>query len=130
MDEGALLVGRIERWAYTITVTLALAGTLLGGAAVGLGVVAGGLVGVLNVKWLHLFLRIVLAADRRVAKVLTHLGILLRYLALTAVLLVILKTGWVHPVGVLLGVSVVVVAVVVAGLLHSLRSPEPADQPG
>jgi hypothetical protein len=130
MDEGALLVGRIERWAWALTAALSLGGFLAGGLAVGGGVAAGGAVGILNFRWLHFFLRIVLVADLRWTKVLTHLGMAVRYLALTVVLLLLIKSGWVNLVAVLVGLSVVTVAVLGAGLMHGLQTSEPANQIG
>lgn len=130
MEEGALLVGRIERWAWALTVALSLAGFLAGGLAVAGGVAAGGAVGILNFRWLHFFLRIVLIADTRWAKLLAHLGTGARYLALTAVIVLLIKTRWFNLLAVLAGLSVVSVAVVGAGLTSSLQSSRTADQPG
>lgn len=130
MDEGALLAGQIERWALVLTAALSLAGFLAGGVAVGGGVAAGAIVGILNFKWLHFFLRVVMSAGRQWAKVLTHLGTVIRYLALTVVLLLIIRSGWVNLLAVLVGLSVVTVAVVGAGLIHGLQTSEPANQAG
>jgi hypothetical protein len=130
MDEGALLAGRIERYALLLAAVCSLVGGIVGGVPVGGGIAAGALVGILNFKWLHFFLRIVLVADLRWAKVLTHMGMAVRYLALTVVLLLLIKSGWVNLVAVLVGLSVVTVAVVGAGLMHGLQTSEPANQIG
>ncbi len=130
MDEGALLVGRIEKWAWALTAVFSVVGWIGGGFAFGAGVAAGGIVGILNFKWLHFFLRLAMAADRRWAKLLAHLGTAVRYLALTAAVLVLIKTRWVNLFAMLVGLSVVSVAVIGAGLLHGLEASKPANQPG
>lgn len=130
MDEGVLLVRRIEMWAWGMTVVLSALGYLLGGAAVGGGVAAGSVVAILNFKWLHFFFRIAFAADRRWAKAFTHLGLASRYMALTAVVYLLIKTHWVNLLAVLAGLSVLTMAVVVVGLLHGMQSSRTADQTG
>lgn len=130
MDEGAVLAARIERWILLLAAGASLAGFVGGGARVGGGIAAGAVVGMLNFRWLHFFLRIVIAADRRWARVLTHLGTMGRYLALTVVMVLLIRSQWVNLLAVLAGLSVVIVAVVGAGLLHSLQASDPAGQPG
>lgn len=130
MDEKLLLVKRVDKWALGLTALFSLAGWMVGGGAVGVGVAAGGVVAMLNFKWLLFFLRIVFAADRRWAKVLTHLGVVVRYLALTVIVVLLIKSHHVNPLAVVVGLSIVSVAVVVAGLLHGLQSIRAAGQTG
>jgi len=126
--EPLLLVGWIEKWALGLTACFSLAGWVVGGVA---GVAVGGLLATLNFRWLQFFtFRVVLTADRRLMKTLTHLSVAVRYLALAVVLWLLIKSPRVDLVGLLVGLSVVTLAVVVAGLLHSLRSSRPVDLAG
>ncbi len=129
--EPLLLVGWIEKWALGLTACFSLAGWVVGGVAVGASVAVGGLLATLNFRWLQFFtFRVVLTADRRLMKTLTHLSVAVRYIALAVVLWLLIKSPRVDLVGLLVGLSVVTLAVVVAGLLHSLRSSRSVDLAG
>lgn len=122
-EELQLLVGWVDRWVLGLTAGFSLVGWLLGGGTVGVGVAAGGLVAIFNFKWLQFFtFRVVLAAGGPWAKVLTHLGVAVRYLALSVILLALIKSQWVNLFGLLVGLSVVSLAVAVVGLFHGLQS--------
>ncbi|MFQ6672272.1 MAG: hypothetical protein ACE5KY_03140, partial [Candidatus Tectimicrobiota bacterium] len=89
------LIGWIEKGAVGLTAVFALAGWVVGGGAACAGVVAGGLVALLNFKGLQLFAgRVVLAADGQWARALTQVSAVARYLALTGVVVVLIKIQW------------------------------------
>lgn len=131
MDKDLLLlVGSIEKWAVGLTAAFSLAGWVIGGGAVGAGVAVGGVVVLVNFKGLRFFTcRVALAAERRWAKVLTHVSIGVRYLALSGVFWVLIQHRWVDLTGLLVGLSVVSLAVTVAGVRHGLQASRPERVP-
>ena len=99
------------------TTALALPAAALGGAPATLGVVAGGGLGILNFWWLATRATAacqVLAGARSGAAWLIATG--LRLAAVGVLCALLLLTGWIHPVGLLVGLTVLPVAAVAQGL--------------
>jgi hypothetical protein len=130
MEEGRQLVDRVELCIIGLTGVFSSLGALFAGWPGALGVAAGGLVGLVNFKGLYFFTRLIFALDRRWTRLFTHMSVLLRYLALTALVLIIIRSGWVNPVALLVGLSLVTVSVILVGLIHGLRLSDPARQAG
>jgi ATP synthase I subunit len=99
------------------TAALAVPAAVLGGGPGALGVVAGGGLGTLNFWWLAARAAAaceVLAGGRSSATWLIATGIRLAVVGVLCALL--LLTGWIHPVGLLVGLTVVPGAAVAQGL--------------
>lgn len=125
------VVGWIENGALGLTVGFALVGWAVGGPAVAAGVAAGGLVALANFKGLRWFAsRAVFAGSKETVKGLAYIGGALRYLALSLVVWALVSSRLVDLVGLLVGLGVVSLAVVVAGLLHGLEASRSADVVG
>lgn len=112
------LVARVTAWIGLGALTLALPAAWLGGQAGALGVLAGGALAVLNFRWL---------ARRTLASLLpggsaarASAAATVRLLVALAGPAVVIATGVVHPVGLVVGLTLLPCAVVVLGL-HATR---------
>ena len=93
---------------------LAFAATWVFGARAGLGVIAGGAFALGNVWWLA---RGALSiSDPKLAQARWSLSVALRFLALAAAVGVVLGTGLAHPVALVVGLTVLPLALIVEGL--------------
>ncbi len=132
MNEECLrLVGWIEKGALGLTAAFSLAGWALWGPDVAAGVAAGGVVGLANFKGLRRFAaRAVVAAGKESVRGLAFVSGALRYLALSVVVWALVSSRLVDLVGLLVGLGVVSLAVIVAGLRHGLEASRSADVVG
>lgn len=130
-EECLRLVGWIEKGALGLTAVFSLAGWVVGGPAVAAGVAAGGLVALVNFKALRWFTaRAVVSAGKKSVKGIALISGALRYLALSVVLWALVSSRLVDLVGLLVGLGIVSLAVIVAGLRHGLEASRSADVVG
>jgi hypothetical protein len=105
-----------------IVVALALPAAWVGGLTGALGVLAGGLLGVVNFWWLSgqalAACAAVTGAARRDVWVLLAA---LRLMVVAALCAVLFVTGWIHPVALLVGLTVLPCALIARGL-HVARA--------
>ncbi len=94
---------------------LAALGFWLLGAPVGLGVLAGGALAVVNFRWLVLRAAIVTATGGGSAAAWV-LGAALRFIACAAACGVLLAYGWAHPLALVVGFTVLPCDVIARGL--------------
>jgi len=109
-------LGRIEGWSWGALGLLSLA-ALPFGRAWSLGLLVGGGIALGNFRWLRLSVGHLVRSFRgRAGRPLWALGYGLRYLVIFGLLAAVLKTGWIHPVGILVGLAVLPVSLLVGGL--------------
>ena len=126
---------KIANW--VVLAFLVLAGLLWQGREFALGVLVGGLVVVINFHLLHRALKGVLEraplspreAQGR-AKALFAARQLLRFFALVAVIYLLVRHGWVNVLGLVVGLSTVVLTLIMAAIyeITKLKNKE-ADSP-
>ena len=108
-------MGFVKRTSVDAAVSLgvvALVVAALGGVPAGVGVLAGGALGLGNLWWLAR--RAVAASDIRVS--LWSLGTVLRLAAIGGAVAVVLGTGAAHPLGVVVGLTVLPFVLIARGL--------------
>lgn len=88
---------------------------------VSLGVFFGGMVSIISYRWLHQSLKRVLAQPHNGSARTFQARYLLRLGALTVIVFVLLTRVEVHPVGLAVGLSVVVVNLLCTTLLRTLQ---------
>ena len=99
---------------------LAALGWWLLGAPIGLGVLAGGALAVVNFRWLVARAAIATATGSASAAA-WILGAGLRFAACTAACGILLATGWAHPVALVAGFTVLPCDLVARGLASARR---------
>ena len=93
---------------------LALAIALVAGPAVGAGVLAGGLLGGVNFRWLAARVRAISAGREHQRSWI--IGAAVRFVLLLSLAAGLLITGYVDPIGFVVGMSVLPCAVILVGL--------------
>uniref|UniRef100_A0A7V4LCI0 ATP synthase subunit I n=1 Tax=Desulfobacca acetoxidans TaxID=60893 RepID=A0A7V4LCI0_9BACT len=124
-----LLTARLLKWAnWVILALLATLAYLWRGPQVALGVVVGGLVVVVNFHWLHRNLRDLLEKAPQLpekgqgrAKAWFAAKQLLRFVVVLAVIYVLIRYGWVNLLGLVVGLSTVVLTLILAGLVEVIK---------
>jgi hypothetical protein len=106
------LTSRVGTVTGLLVLPAAAVAWLAGGAPALLGVFAGGVLAVLNFRWLASSARSALEGPRPMWLPRTAL----RFGALAAGAAALLASGWTHPVGVVAGLAVLPCAVIAAGL--------------
>ncbi len=102
--------------------TLAAPAAWIGGAPAGLGVLAGGVLAIVNFRWLAARAAAVTAAPSATAGTGSGaasawlVGSGLRFGASLAACTLLLATGWAHPIGLLAGFTVLPCDLIVRGL--------------
>ena len=86
-----------------------------------MGILAGGLVAIAGFAWLHRSLRRLLADPAQGARVRYQLGYAVRLVALAGVLALLIAVVKIHPVGLAIGLSVVVINLLWFTLQRALR---------
>src|SRR5262245_14242356 len=94
--------------------TLALASGLVGGVSLAAGVGAGGALAIANFRWLAG--RVAKALDGMPAVGGWAFGFGLRLVVLGGATAALMGSGWAHPIGVVVGLTVLPVALVLRGL--------------
>jgi hypothetical protein len=108
------LTARVARDAVGVVAVLGLVSGLVGGVGVAAGVGAGGLLAIANFRWLAG--RVVGVLVGGPAPVGWGLGFGLRLAALGCATAALLATGLVHPLGVIVGLTVLPGALILRGL--------------
>jgi hypothetical protein len=114
------LVRRVVISCAALLVPLSIAGALLAGRAALLGILVGGGVTLGNLLWLSYGSGRVSGLSR--GRPLWFLSLGLRYLALFAALALCLWSGWVHPLALIVGLSVLPPVLIIQGLRVARRS--------
>jgi len=117
---------KIANW--VVLAVLVLAGYFWGGREFALGVLAGGLLAVVNFHLLHHALKGTLEplarnpqAGASQAKAFFAARQLLRFFALLAIIFLLVSHGWVNIFGLLVGLSTVVLTLMVAALHEVIK---------
>jgi hypothetical protein len=122
VDGGTELLRRVEWYGWTMTGLLTVGALVAGYPLVASGCALGGTLSVLHFKWLVLFLTAVVdprkRPDSRIKK-LAFGAYLAKYLIITGVVYLLFKYRVVEPLGFIGGLSVIFVAICLAGLQRS-----------
>jgi hypothetical protein len=116
---------KIANW--VVLTILVVAGYLVGGREFALGVLVGGLVVVINFHLLHRFLKGSLEKaqiDRESkgqAQAFFAAKQLLRFLALVVIVYFLLRYGWVNVIGLVVGLSTVVLTLTLLGINEMIK---------
>jgi ABC-type branched-subunit amino acid transport system permease subunit len=116
---------KIANW--VVLAILVVAGYLLGGREFALGVLVGGLVVVVNFHLLHRFLQGSLERaqiDRESkgqAQAFFAAKQLLRFAALVVIVYFLVRHGWVNVIGLVVGLSTVVLTLTVLGINEAIK---------
>jgi hypothetical protein len=116
------LLRRVEWYGWALT------GLLTIGALVASGCVIGGALSVLHFKWLAMFLTAMVDPQRRPDSRIKKVALgayLAKYLIISGVIYLLFRYGVVEPLGFLGGLSVIFVAICVAGLVRASQLREP-----
>jgi hypothetical protein len=122
VDGGIELLRRVEWYGWAITGLLAVGALIARYPLVASGCALGGTLSVLHFKWLVLFLTAVVDPRKRPGSRIKKLAFgayLAKYLIITGVVYLLFKYGVVEPLGFLGGLSVIFVAICLAGLRRS-----------
>jgi hypothetical protein len=129
VDGDLELLRRIERYGWMMTGLLTVGALIARYPLVASGCALGGALSVLHFKWLAMFLAAVVdphkRPDSRIKK-LAFGAYLAKYLFITVVVYLLFRYGIVEPLGFLGGLSVIFVAICLAGLQRAkpLREPQ------
>lgn len=116
------LTARVTRRACAASVVLALPAAWLAGAEGGVGVLAGGAIGVAGFRWMAAGV----AREATVASAARGAWLLAAVLRLTVVAVTtgaLLASGWAHPVALLAGLTVLPCGVIAQGLRAAREAP-------
>lgn len=108
------LTAHVTRRTCAASVALAVPAAWLAGAEGGVGVLAGGAMAVGAFRWIAARV-IALTATGSAARALWVMGSGLRFTGIAAIAALLLATGWAHPVGLLVGVTLMPVGVLALG---------------
>lgn len=109
MDRDEQLLGDLARRNWIILGLLLAASLPWQSTAVSFGVLGGGLIAIIGYQWLHRSLRRLLEEPNQRSAKKFQIGYLLRLAALAVALFLLVSLARVHPVGLAVGLSVVVV---------------------
>lgn len=110
------LAARVVTGSVVLTLPVVAGALALGGLAAALGVVAGGALALGNFRWLAATALGVLGAGEGEGRRAWLPWTVLRFAVLVTAAAALLLSGWAHPAGVLIGLTVPICALVVAGL--------------
>jgi hypothetical protein len=122
------LLRRVEYYGWVLTALLTVGALIARYPLVASGCAIGGALSVLHFKWLAMFLRAVVDPQRRPYSRIKKVALgayLAKYLIITGVIYLLFRYGLVEPLGFLGGLSVIFVAICVAGLARSSQLREP-----
>jgi len=103
------LPATLHRRNWLILVTLLAISLPFGNGQISAGIVAGGLVAIAGFAWLQRSLKRLLAESGQVARTHYQFGYLVRLLSLCCILAILIAIVKIHPAGLVLGLSVVVI---------------------
>jgi ATP synthase I chain len=110
------LRGRVTLDTCAAVAALAAPGAWVGGIPGGLGVLAGGLLALVNFRWLVARASAATAGTGNAAASVWLLGSGLRFGACLGACTLLLATGWAHPVALLVGLTVLPCDLIARGL--------------
>jgi len=119
-DRDDQLLGDIARRNWVVLAILVLLSLLWRSASVTLGVLAGGAVAIGGYHWLHRSLKQVLAAPTKHSARSFKVSYFVRLGSLAATLLLLIVVARVNPLGLAVGLSVVVINILWTTLKRSL----------
>jgi hypothetical protein len=122
------LLKRVEWYGWVFTGLLTIGALVARYPLVASGCAIGGALSVLHFKWLAMFLTAIVDPQRRPYSRIKKVALgayLAKYLIITGVVYLLFRYGVVEPLGFLGGLSVVFVAICVAGLVRSSQLREP-----
>jgi ATP synthase I chain len=122
------LLWRVERYGWVLTGLLTVGALVARYPLVASGCALGGALSVLHFKWLAMFLTAVVDPQKRPYGRITKIVLgayLAKYLIITGVIYLLFRYGVVEPLGFLGGLSVIFVAICVAGLQRSTQLGKP-----
>lgn len=117
--------------AWLVLAVLTAAGWLAFGPQIGGGILVGGLLAVVN---FHLMAHILISvlgrplrsreewqsAGRQAVAYMT-VRYVLRFLALVAIIFLLIRSGWFHIAGLLIGLSTIVITLIILGIIESRK---------
>jgi ATP synthase I subunit len=121
VDSDSELLKRVEYYGWILTSVLTVVALVARYPLVASGCALGGTLSVLHFKWLAMFLSAILNPQRRPYSRIKTVALgayLVKYLIITGVVYVLFHYGVVEPWGFLGGLSVIFVAICVAGLVR------------
>jgi hypothetical protein len=124
VDGDSGLLRRIERYGWALTGLVTLGALVARSPLVASGCAIGGALSVLHFKWLALFLTAVVDPRKRPNSRIKRVVLgayLAKYLIITGVVYLLFRYRVVEPLGFLGGLSVIFVAICIAGLQRSKR---------
>jgi hypothetical protein len=123
------LLRRIEWYGWALTGLLTVGALVARYPLVASGCAIGGALSVLHFKWLAMFLTAVVDPQRRQGygriKKIVFVAYMAKYLVIIGVVYLLFKYGVVDPLGLLGGLSVIFLAICLAGLYGSKQIGEP-----
>jgi hypothetical protein len=122
------LLRRVEYYGWVLTGLLTMGALVARYPIVASGCAIGGALSVLHFKWLAMFLRAIVDPQKRPSSRIKKLALgayLAKYLIITGVVYLLFRFGVVEPWGLLGGLSVIFVAICIAGLVDSSPLGEP-----
>jgi hypothetical protein len=125
-DSG--LLKRIEWYGWGLTGVLTLVALVAGHPLVGRGCAIGGILSVLHFKWLALFLTALVDPHRRRYSRITKVALgayIAKYLIIAGVVYALFRYHVVEPLGFLGGLSVIFLAICLAGIRRPRQLSEP-----
>lgn len=121
MDPVEQLPGTLNRRSWLILGLMLLASLPLGNPGLSVGILCGGLVSIGGFLWLRRSLRQLLAEPGPGAKARYQFGYLVRLASLALTLAVLIAVVKIHTIGLIVGLSVVVINLFWTTIEHSLR---------
>jgi hypothetical protein len=129
VDGASDLLKRIERYGWALTGALTVGALVARWPLVASGCALGGALSVLHFKWLTLFLTAVVDPQRRQRysqlKKIAVGAYIAKYLIIVVVVFLLFRYAVVEPVGFLVGLSVIFLAICLAGI----HRPKPISEP-
>jgi hypothetical protein len=122
------LLRRVEWYGWALTGLLTIGALVARYPLVASGCVIGGALSVLHFKWLAMFLTAMVDPQRRPDSRIKKVALgayLAKYLIISGVVYLLFRYGVVEPLGFLGGLSVIFVAICVAGLVRASQLREP-----
>lgn len=117
-------VKQVEIIGWTILLLLIMVAFLVASKETVLGFALGGVISLLNFRWLSFLLRRVLSQSEKKAGRWIKTSYFLRYLSIFFILLMTFKQGLVAPIPLVIGLSIIIGAVTLVALwqlIHNLR---------
>ena len=128
MGGDSELLRRVEWYGWVLIGLLTIGALAARYPLVASGCAIGGTLSVLHFKWLAMFLSAIVDPQRRPGSRIKKVALgayLAKYFIITAVVYLLFRYGVVEPLGFLGGLSVIFVAICVAGLVRSSQLREP-----